>query len=164
MCSSSPDAWNVPTIGPLKPISALRHGPGTAGSCRCTTSGSMLRITSAVRRAVARPGEIGATEPLEFHSTLGPTDTIAGLGRRAVARTDDAHVDAELAQLARQAEHLALHAAGTRERVRRRHHDPHARHRLSRTFRSLGQFGWSRCHCSGAARISDLELVARAPG
>src|SRR3954453_18652564 len=40
----------------------------------------MLRITSAVRRAVARPGEIGATEPLEFHSTLGPTETIPGSG------------------------------------------------------------------------------------
>ena len=40
----------------------------------------MLRITSAVRRAVARPGEIGATEPLEFHSTLGPTDTTPGSG------------------------------------------------------------------------------------
>ena len=40
----------------------------------------MLRMTSAVRRAVARPGEIGATEPLEFHSTLGPTDTTPGSG------------------------------------------------------------------------------------
>src|SRR4051794_1607092 len=40
----------------------------------------MLRITSAVRRAVARPGEIGATEPLEFHSMLGPTDTTPGSG------------------------------------------------------------------------------------
>src|SRR3954453_13045793 len=40
----------------------------------------MLRITSAVRRAVARPGEIGATDPFEFHSTLGPTDTIPGSG------------------------------------------------------------------------------------
>src|SRR6476659_8243836 len=40
----------------------------------------MLRNTSAVRRAVAAPGEIGATEPLESHSTLGPTDTTPGSG------------------------------------------------------------------------------------
>src|SRR4029079_14768996 len=42
--------------------------------------GSMLRNTSAVRRAVAAPGEMGATEPFESHSTLGPTYTMPGSG------------------------------------------------------------------------------------
>ncbi len=77
---TSPAAWNVPTIGPLKPISALTVGPGTIGSWRCTTSGSRLRNASAVRRAVARPGEIGAMEPFDSHSTVGPTLTIVGSG------------------------------------------------------------------------------------
>ena len=80
MCERFPAAWNVPTIGPFQPINVLSVGPGTAGSCRCTRSGSTLRNTSAVRRAVAAPGEIGATEPLESHSTLGPTETTPGSG------------------------------------------------------------------------------------
>src|SRR4051812_38816793 len=80
MCASSPDAWNVATIGPRKPMSADKHGPGTAGWCRCTRSGCMLRNASAVRRAVTRPGAIGAIEPFDSHSTLGPTLTIEGSG------------------------------------------------------------------------------------
>ena len=120
----------------------------------------MLRITSAVRRAVARPGEIGATEPLEFHSTLGPTDHDAGLGRRPVARRR------------RRARRRRACAA----RARARAPDPARRRdatastatssRLCTTLtpspdsRSLGQFGCSRCHCSGAARISSSSSCA----
>ena len=50
--------------------------------------------------------------------------------RRPVARRYDACVDAQLAQAAGQAEHLALHAAEHRQRVRRdqqhAHHEPTA--------------------------------------
>ena len=47
----------------------------------------------------------------------------------------------------------ARHRGGTSE-YGRRHHDPHASLSLRSHSRSLGQFGCSRCHCSGAARIS----------
>jgi hypothetical protein len=76
----SPELWNVPTIGPSKPIRVARLGPGTTGSCRCTTSGRMLRSAAMVRRVATGPGAIGATEPLLSHSTLGPIEITPGSG------------------------------------------------------------------------------------
>ncbi len=70
-------------------------------------------------------GRDGRDRPVRVPLHAGPDRHDAGLGRRPVARPDDPHVDAQLAQLAREAEHLALHAARTRERVRRHHHDAH---------------------------------------
>ncbi|MFM8971950.1 MAG: hypothetical protein ACKOOG_04795, partial [Actinomycetota bacterium] len=55
-------------------------GPGTIGSWRCTTSGSIERKASAVRRAVAGVVAIGATEPFDYHSSVGPTLSRAGSG------------------------------------------------------------------------------------
>src|SRR5690606_4610203 len=55
-----------------------------------------------------------------------------------------------------EAEHLLLDAAGDADAVRADEADPHAP-----ASRSLGQFGWSRCHCSGASRISSPSASAR---
>ena len=127
----------------------------------------MLRSASAVRRAVARPGEIGATEPFDSHSTLGPTRHDRRLGRRSVARRR------------RRARRRRACAA----RARARAPDPARRRgatastgdiiatRITRRIssrlphsRSLGQFGCSRCHCSGAARISASNSCASVLG
>ena len=88
----------------------------------------------------------------------------AGLGRRAVARADDPDVDAELAQRAGEAEHLALHAAGRDSEYGEIDRRPSRRTgslvRGRRRSRSRGQFGCIRCHCSGAMRISSSKRRA----
>src|SRR5262249_45097671 len=45
-----------------------------------TTSGSIVRSASAVRRAVPFPVAIGAIDPFDSHSIVGPTETIDGSG------------------------------------------------------------------------------------
>ena len=81
----------------------------------------------------------------------------ARLGRRSVARADDPHVDAELAQTRASPSTWPCTPPG-REReygdvITTRTTSPLvASH--SALPRSLGQFGCNKCHCSGAARIS----------
>ena len=55
---------------------------------------------------------IGATEPLLGTRVLGPDGGDPGSGGGPSHGADDAGVDAERAQRAREPEHLALHAAG----------------------------------------------------
>ena len=168
--------WKVPTAGMRgahqRGVVRRRARAARAGAA---TSGSNVR--SASMRA-ARDGAPGwrSARPTRCSArrVLGPTRDDAGLGRRAVARGDDAGVDAELAQRAREPEHLALHAAEQRQRVRARQHDPQAtgvpsprrdhpipgrpRGRVER--RSLGQLGCSRCQCSGATRMRSSKRCA----
>ena len=167
--SSSPDAWNVPTIGPLKPMSALRHGPGHRRLVQVHDVGlEACAAPRAVRRARRAAGRDRRDRAVRVPLDARPDGHDAGLGRRAVARRDDARVDAELAQRAREPEHLALHAAGARQRVRATIiDDPHASRRLSRSTAYAGRSASSAAAGATArarARISVLELVARAPG
>ncbi len=109
------------------------------------------------------------------HPGAGTDGGDPGLGRRAVARGDDAGVDPELAQGVGEPEHLALDAAEHRQRVRARQHHPHAARSPSPSLdhphpppryvmwpghpRSLGQFGCSRCQCVGCYPDQVLEAV-----
>ena len=60
----SPERWNVPTVGTSVNSRAVRLGPGTNGSCRCSTSNASSRRARMVRRTQAGSGAIGAIEPL----------------------------------------------------------------------------------------------------
>ena len=88
----------------------------------------------------------------------------AGVGRRTVAgRRAPAPRGPSGAQRPGQPEHLHLHAAGHGEAVGAHEPDPEHAPNVDRgphrcRSRSLGQFGWRRCHCSGARADQLLEL------
>ena len=104
------------------------------------TSGWKLRSASSVRSDASfcarrhRRDRAVAHEP---HARADGGD--AGLGRRAVARPDDPGVDAERAQRAGEPEHLALHPARRRQRVRRDDRDLHAAPPSPVGVRSVGR-------------------------
>ena len=126
-CGTSPDAWNVPTIGPVEPderAEATGPAPAARAGARRRAPGCAAPRPCGARSPV--PVAIGAIEPFDSHSTVGPTLTIDGSGGGPSHGADDPHVDVELAQLAREPEHLSLHAAGTRHGVRAHHCDSHA--------------------------------------
>ena len=68
----SPAAWNVPTIGAERSMSAVTVGPGTSGSCRWRTSNFSSHSARMVRSCAWGLGEIGAMEPLAAFITDGP--------------------------------------------------------------------------------------------
>ena len=127
-CPSSPAAWNVPTFGASAPSSAAPVGPGTSGSCRCTTSGRKLRNASSVRSdASFWAWAIGEIEPLLTNRTLGPTDVTPGSGGGPSHGPITRASTPEGAQRAGQPQHLALDATRRRQRVRRDDRDLHRR-------------------------------------
>ena len=165
--SSSPDAWNVPTIGPLNPISALRHGPGTARLVQVHDVGF-----DAAQRLGGAPRGRAARRDRRDRTVRAPTrrsarrDTTPGSGGGPSHGADDAHVDAELAQLAREPEHLALHAAGARQRVRATSSRPACASPLGAQLPIRGRSASSAAAgaTARAPRGSAPRTRARAPG
>ena len=165
MCASSPDAWYV---ADQRAVETDQRGEARAGHRGFVQVHDIGFETAQRFGGSARgraPGAIGAIEPFDSHSTVGPTLTIDGSGGGPSHGREDAHVDVELPQFARQARDLSLHPAGPRHRIGRRHHDSHGAQLALAAFpmRSLGQLGWSRCHCSGRAG-SGPRTRAPAPG
>ena len=104
--------------------------------------------------------------PVAGHARAGTDADDAGLGRRAVAGGDDARVDAELAQRVRDADHLPLHAADQRERVRARQHHAQPRfaprsHPHTEIIAPTGRSAAARAHQPVAPRCCGPRIYAR---
>ena len=84
-------AWNVPTTGRSVPTSAAWFGPGVSGSWRCTHVG--LEDPQRLERAAGHRlgGRDRRDRPVARESrSVGPDVRDPRLGRRTVARRDDA--------------------------------------------------------------------------
>ena len=150
----------------------------TSGSCRCSTSGSNVRSASIVRRGDGAAGGDRRDRAVARHARAradGGDARARAAGRRTGPMMRASTPSGP--QRAREPEHLALHAAEQRQRVRARQHDPHrhvpivppgsspaAGSEPGGAVRSLGQLGCSRCHCVGCRPGSAPRSGGRGPG
>ena len=134
----SPAAWNVPTIGADRNMSAVTVGPGTNGSCRWSTSNFSSHSARIVRSCACGLGEIGAIDPLDALRIDGPMTVTPPSDGGRVGGREDLHVVAALAQRTGEPEHLSLHATGHGEAVRTDHPDVHVAPRPAQPRRSGG--------------------------
>ena len=141
------------------------HGPGTSGSCRCTTSKASSRRARMVRSWHDGSGAIGATEPLAAVGIDRPSGVTPASGGGPSHGPSTRTSWPEVRSARAKPEHLALHAAGHRQAVRADQADRTAsRYPASGGLArwSEGQLGCRRCHCSGAWRMSASSSSARA--
>ncbi len=61
-------------------VSAVIVGPGTMGSCRCSTSKASSRSARITRSCAAGSGAMGATEPFEAVGRLFPSGVTPASG------------------------------------------------------------------------------------
>ena len=151
-----------------EPSSTTQEGP-TSGS-----SAPRSRVCRARHERLVEVDDVGLDDPAGFErapgdgfaAPIGATTRWREVRRRADAddavRRGPSHgatcVHPELAQAAGQVEHLALHHR-TPTVSRATPAGPASRPRPAAVRReSLGQFGWSRCHCS-VRRDELLESV-----
>ena len=173
MCSSSPDAWNVPTIGPLNPISVLRHGraprarAGARDRARCCGSPRRCGAPSRASARSARRNRWSSTRRSARRETTPGSG--GGPSHGPTTRTSTPSLRSSRASPStwpctppgRDSEYGDVITTRISAPYGRRSHSysdvaSHARHR------SLGQFGCIRCHCSGAARIRISSSCASA--
>ena len=70
--ADSPAEWKVATTGASFMRTAVSDGPGTSGSCTCSTSNASSFSARMVRSAAGTSGARGATEPLAAWGRLLP--------------------------------------------------------------------------------------------
>ena len=153
--------------GRLKPMSALKHG---SGNCRLVEvhEVGLDAAHDLGRSARGRAARARSAPPTRWSSTRRWARPKRHRAPAAVRRRDPTTRTsiAELPQLARQAQHLSLHATRDATANKATSSRPARRHPLDThsplPSRSLGQFGCNRCHCSGAARISSSSSCASA--